>query len=257
MAYGATEPEAGSDLAALRTTATPGRARTAASSATGSNGRKQWISNGGVADLATVLALAPGRAELVRRRAGGRGLRHEQPEDKHGIRAQQHRGAGPRRRARRCRPARRRRRGPGPRAGAAGLRLHAPDGRRLRPRRAAGPRSTARSRTRPSASRPARPLSEKQGYTHKLIVPHAVRLEAARAYIEETACRARRRRARVTQHRGGDRQVPRHRGGQRAPPTPASRRSAATATRASTWSRRSSATCASPRSTRAPRRSWR
>jgi alkylation response protein AidB-like acyl-CoA dehydrogenase len=31
------------------------------------------------------------------------------------------------------------------------------------------------------------PLSEKQGYTHKLIVPHATRLEAARAYIEETA----------------------------------------------------------------------
>ncbi len=31
------------------------------------------------------------------------------------------------------------------------------------------------------------PLSEKQGYTHKLIVPHAVRLEAARACIEETA----------------------------------------------------------------------
>ena len=33
------------------------------------------------------------------------------------------------------------------------------------------------------------PLSEKQGYTHKLIVPHAVRLEAARAAIEETAAR--------------------------------------------------------------------
>jgi alkylation response protein AidB-like acyl-CoA dehydrogenase len=31
------------------------------------------------------------------------------------------------------------------------------------------------------------PLSEKQGYTHKLIVPGAVRLESARAYIEETA----------------------------------------------------------------------
>jgi alkylation response protein AidB-like acyl-CoA dehydrogenase len=31
------------------------------------------------------------------------------------------------------------------------------------------------------------PLSEKQGYTHKLIVPNAVRLEAARAFIEETA----------------------------------------------------------------------
>jgi alkylation response protein AidB-like acyl-CoA dehydrogenase len=31
------------------------------------------------------------------------------------------------------------------------------------------------------------PLSEKTGYTHKLIVPHAVRLEAARAFVEETA----------------------------------------------------------------------
>jgi alkylation response protein AidB-like acyl-CoA dehydrogenase len=33
------------------------------------------------------------------------------------------------------------------------------------------------------------PLSEKQGYVHKLIVPHAARLEAARAFIEETAQR--------------------------------------------------------------------
>ncbi len=31
------------------------------------------------------------------------------------------------------------------------------------------------------------PLSEKQGYTHKLIVPNVARLEAARAVIEETA----------------------------------------------------------------------
>ncbi|HXR09499.1 MAG TPA: acyl-CoA dehydrogenase family protein, partial [Candidatus Acidoferrales bacterium] len=31
------------------------------------------------------------------------------------------------------------------------------------------------------------PLSEKQGYTHKLIIPHVARLEAGRAYIEETA----------------------------------------------------------------------
>jgi alkylation response protein AidB-like acyl-CoA dehydrogenase len=33
------------------------------------------------------------------------------------------------------------------------------------------------------------PLSEKQGYTHKLIVPNVARLEAARSYIEETALR--------------------------------------------------------------------
>src|SRR5437588_2274291 len=31
------------------------------------------------------------------------------------------------------------------------------------------------------------PLSEKQGYTHKLIVPNVARLEAARSFIEETA----------------------------------------------------------------------
>jgi alkylation response protein AidB-like acyl-CoA dehydrogenase len=31
------------------------------------------------------------------------------------------------------------------------------------------------------------PLSEKQGYTHKLIIPHIARLEAGRAFIEETA----------------------------------------------------------------------
>ena len=33
------------------------------------------------------------------------------------------------------------------------------------------------------------PLSEKQGYTHKLFVPHAVRREAASAYIDEIALR--------------------------------------------------------------------
>jgi len=33
------------------------------------------------------------------------------------------------------------------------------------------------------------PLSRKQGYTHKLIVPHAVRLETARAFVEATATR--------------------------------------------------------------------
>jgi alkylation response protein AidB-like acyl-CoA dehydrogenase len=33
------------------------------------------------------------------------------------------------------------------------------------------------------------PLVEKQGYTHRLLVPNAVQLEAARAYIEKTAQR--------------------------------------------------------------------
>jgi len=59
MAYGATEPDAGSDLAALKTTAKP---VVEGGDVVGYrlNGAKQWISNGGIADAATVLALAPG-----------------------------------------------------------------------------------------------------------------------------------------------------------------------------------------------------
>src|SRR5207248_8079979 len=58
FAYGATEPEAGSDLPALHTTAD----RVMKDGITGykTNGNKQWISNGGVADAYTVLASAPG-----------------------------------------------------------------------------------------------------------------------------------------------------------------------------------------------------
>src|SRR5207244_13383388 len=55
VAYGATEPEAGSDLGALRTTAEPVSqdGRTIGYKITGN---KQWISNGGVADAYTILA---------------------------------------------------------------------------------------------------------------------------------------------------------------------------------------------------------
>src|SRR5512143_1282134 len=55
MAYGATEPEAGSDLAALRTTATQ-VIEDGKIVGYKLNGNKQWISNGGVADLYSILA---------------------------------------------------------------------------------------------------------------------------------------------------------------------------------------------------------
>ena len=53
-AYGATEPEAGSDLGALKTTATRVEAdgRVVGYKI---NGRKQWISNCGISDLTTIL----------------------------------------------------------------------------------------------------------------------------------------------------------------------------------------------------------
>ena len=60
MAYGATEPEAGSDLGALKTVAVPVMGDDGTVTAYRITGKKQWISNGGVADLYTILANTPG-----------------------------------------------------------------------------------------------------------------------------------------------------------------------------------------------------
>ncbi len=187
MAYGATEPDAGSDLASLKTTAVP-------VSDNGDvvgyrlSGAKQWISNGGVAEVSTVLALAPGGPSWFVVESGTEGFTHGEHEDKHGIRlsntaalflddvyvdadqligavegqglvqAQQVFGYT------RLMVA-----AFGLGAGWAALDLAIPY-----------------SKERIQAGGP---LSEKQGYTHKLIVPHVVALEAARAAIEETATR--------------------------------------------------------------------
>ncbi len=180
FAYGATEPEAGSDLGALKTVAerVNGGYRI--------SGVKQWISNGGVADIYTILALAPGGPTWFVVEKGAEGFTHGHHEDKHGIRlsntaslfldkvyvdadrlvggvegqglvqAQQVFGYT------RLMVA----------AFGLGAGWEALD------------RAIAYSRKRIQAGGP---LSEKEGYTHKLIVPHAVALEAARAAIEETA----------------------------------------------------------------------
>jgi alkylation response protein AidB-like acyl-CoA dehydrogenase len=187
MAYAATEPLAGSDLGALKTRADP----------VGDNGTvkgykisgaKQWISNGGFADLYSVLALAPGGPSWFLVEAGTEGLSHGKPEDKHGIRdsntaavmldnvyvpadqllggvegqglAQAQRVFGYTRLM----------------VAAFGLGCGCE----------AMERAIEYSKERVQAGTP---LSEKQGYTHKLIVPHVVRLEGGRAFIEETAAR--------------------------------------------------------------------
>jgi acyl-CoA dehydrogenase len=185
FAYGATEPEAGSDLGALRTTATPieqdGRVV-----GYRLNGRKQWISNGGIADAYTVLANTPGGPSWFVIERGVEGFTQANPEDKHGIRL----------------------------SNTAALYLDdvpvdldalvgGVEGQGLLQAQQVfgytrlmvaafglGAGWAALDRVIPySAERiqAGGPLSEKQGYTHKLIVPHAARLEAARAYIEETA----------------------------------------------------------------------
>lgn len=185
MAYGATEPDAGSDLGALRTIATPVQENGTVKGYT-ITGNKQWISNGGYADLYTILAKAPGGPTWFVVERGAPGFGHGKPEDKHGIRA----------------------------SNTAALTLEDVyvDADRLigdvegqgllqaqlvfgytRLMVAAfglGGGWAALDRAIPYAKdriQGGTPLSQKQGYTHKLIVPHAARLEAARAYIEETA----------------------------------------------------------------------
>ncbi len=185
MAYGATEPEAGSDLAALRTTAAPVE-KDGKVIGYRINGAKQWISNGGVADLYSVLALAPGGPTWFVVDAGTPGFSHGKPEDKHGIRASNtaalafsdvYVDAD---------------RLVGEQEGQGLLQAQLVFGytRLMVAAFGLGVGWAALDRAIPYSTgriQGGAPLSEKQGYTHKLIVPHAVRLEASRAYIEETA----------------------------------------------------------------------
>ncbi len=187
MAYGATEPAAGSDLAALRTVAerVEDGGKLVGYRITGS---KQWISNGGVADRYTILANAPGGPTWFVVDRGTPGLVAGKPEDKHGIRAsntaalaldQVHVDAD---------------RVVGGAEGQGLIQAQAVFGYTrlmvaafgLGAGWAALNRAIEYSTTRIQAGTP---LAQKQGYTHKLIVPHAARLEAARAYIEEVGAR--------------------------------------------------------------------
>ena len=185
FAYGATEPEAGSDLGALRTTADR---VTQDGRVVGYkiNGAKQWISNGGIADVYTVLANTPSGPSWFVVEKGAPGFSHDEPEDKHGIRL----------------------------SNTAALAFNdvyvdadrligGVEGQGLNQAQAVfgytrlmvaafglGAGWAALDRAIPYSTKRIQagaPLSEKQGYTHKLIVPHVVRLEAARAFIEETA----------------------------------------------------------------------
>jgi len=185
FAYGATEPEAGSDLGSLRTTADP---VTQDGRIVGYkiNGNKQWISNGGIADAYTVLANTPSGPSWFIVEKGAKGFTHDEPEDKHGIRLSNtaalafsdvyvdaDRLIG----------------------GAEGQGLNQAQAvfgytRLMVAAFGLGAGWAALDRAIPYSTKRIQagaPLSEKQGYTHKLIVPHVVRLEAARSYIEETA----------------------------------------------------------------------
>jgi acyl-CoA dehydrogenase len=185
FAYGATEPEAGSDLGSLKTTAD----RVMQDGKVVGykiNGSKQWISNGGIADLYTVLANTPSGPSWFVVEKGAKGFTHDKPENKHGIRlsntaalsfvdtyvdADRLIGGS---------------------EGQGLLQAQAVFGytRLMVAAFGLGAGWSALDRAIPYSTKRIQagsPLSEKQGYTHKLIVPNVVRLEAGRAFIEETA----------------------------------------------------------------------
>jgi alkylation response protein AidB-like acyl-CoA dehydrogenase len=187
FAYGATEPDAGSDLGALKTVA---ERIVVDGQVTGYriNGRKQWISNGSIADFSTILARTPEGPTWFVVPRGTPGFSAGHPEDKHGLRL----------------------------SNTAALYLDnvevpvdhligGVEGKGLvQAQQVFGytrvmvaafglgggwesvDRAIAYSLERHQGGSA---LAEKQGYTHKLIVPHAVRLEAARSMIESTADR--------------------------------------------------------------------
>lgn len=185
MAYGATEPEAGSDLAALRTVAEP-VSENGTVSGYRITGNKQWISNGGYADLYCVLAKAPGGPSWFIVEKDAPGLSHGKPEDKHGIRASNtatvslenvYVDAD---------------RLVGGKEGQGLIQAQLVFGytRLMVAAFGLGAGWAALDRAIPYSQgriQGGAPLSEKQGYTHKLIVPNAVKLEVGRAFIEETA----------------------------------------------------------------------
>lgn len=87
VAYGVTEPEAGSNVASLKTTADPIVDASGAVTGYRLNGAKQFITNGGVADLYTILAKTPSGPSFFAVEKGTPGLSVGKKEDKHGIRA--------------------------------------------------------------------------------------------------------------------------------------------------------------------------
>jgi len=188
VGYGVTEPNAGSNVQSLKTKAVRVLDENGNINGYKLNGQKQFITNGGVADLYTILADTPEGPSFFVVEKGAEGLTPGKHEDKHGIRASD---TCPLSLEDLYVPA-------------ADL-IGGKEGQGLKEANkvfgytrlmvatfglgggmAALERAVRYSKERVQFGTT---LAEKQGYTHQLLVPHAVQLEAARAYIQEVARR--------------------------------------------------------------------
>lgn len=186
VAYAVTEPEAGSNVQNIQTQACPIADENGRVTHYSLTGVKQFISNGSIADLYTVLAKAPDGPSFFIVERGTPGLTPGKHEVKHGIRLSdtaqvllddivvpadhligEKEGEGLKQANEVFGFTRLMVAAFGLGAGVAAL-----------------SRAVAYSMQRRTMGTL---LCEKQGYTHKLLVPHSVRLAAARAYIEHVA----------------------------------------------------------------------
>jgi alkylation response protein AidB-like acyl-CoA dehydrogenase len=189
VAYAVTEPEAGSNLAALKTRAEPVVDASGTLSGYRINGSKQFISTGGYADFVTVLAQTPEGPTFFVVEKGTPGFEQHKGEEKHGIRASNTSpltfsdvwvplenliGGVPGKGLKQANQV----------FGYTRLMVAA---------MALGAGEAALEGVAiPYAHERIQfggPLSEKKGYTNKLIVPHWVNLKAAAAYIDAIARR--------------------------------------------------------------------
>lgn len=185
VAYGATEADAGSDLIALKTRAEQ-IIKDGKITHYKINGSKMWISNGGIADLYTVLALAPGGPCWFLIPRDTKGFTQFKHEDKHGIRLANTAGL--------CFedvivPAENL---IGLKEGQGFLQAQAVFGytRLMVAALALGAGQEAVENAIIYANNRVQagsPLSHKQGYMHKLITPHYIKFEAARSFIDQIA----------------------------------------------------------------------
>jgi alkylation response protein AidB-like acyl-CoA dehydrogenase len=188
VAYGVTEPEAGSNLAALKTKAEPVTDDSGAVTGYKISGSKQFISTGGYADLITVLANTPEGPAFFVVEKGMPGFEQHKGEEKHGIRCSNTSpltldevyvpvenlvGGVPGKGLKQANQV----------FGYTRLMVAAMG---LGAGKSALEIAIAYAKQRIQFGTP---LSEKQGYTHKLIVPNVIRMAAAGAYVDEIANR--------------------------------------------------------------------
>ena len=188
VAYAVTEPDAGSNVVAIKTKADP--VTNDAGEITGYriNGNKQFISTGLYADFITVLAHTPEGATFFIMEKGTEGYKPGKGEEKHGIRAS---NTSPLTFADAFVPVENLIGGVPGRGFKQASEVFGYTRLMVAAMGLGGGEAAmeiainyAKERIQFKA-----PLSEKQGYTHKLIIPNVVRLAAAEAFIEETAAR--------------------------------------------------------------------